>query len=144
MRLSRSVTRKPSGLESAIALVVSKRAARVGTCSRPNANIKRPRAPQAARAISIQERIIAPFAFGASQSAAIAPAKQRTRTASTNGLTVRSIRSTGGTGVDFIRESNPRDMMSLQAVRVGRDRSVLACSRDEVSAALATKAGMMG
>src|SRR5271166_2365321 len=135
MRASWSVTRRPSGLESAIALVVSKRAARVGICSRPNAKRSSPRTPQAASATSIQDRIIVLDPPGATQSAPIETARQRIRTVRANGLMVRSIRSTGGAGVDFIRGSNPKDRLSRRADSFATGL-LLACRPFEVSTAL--------
>src|ERR1700685_637847 len=102
MRDSQSGTRTPSGLESAIALVVSKRAARVGSCNMPNAYRSNPKEPQMARMTIIQVISLAPIAFGAIHTARIAPARQTRRIANATGLTVRSILSTGGGGGDFI------------------------------------------
>src|SRR5271155_2941027 len=143
MRDSWSVTRTPSGLESAIALVVSKRAARVAICTRPNAKSSRPRTPQAASATSIQDKIILLDAPGATQSAPIETARQITRTVRANGFRIRSIRSTGGAGVDFIRRSNPRDRLPLGAESLATGL-LLACRPFEVSTArglIATKTG---
>src|SRR6202020_908168 len=98
----------PSGLESAIALVVSKRAARVGSGNKPKAYSSNPNAPQTARMTIIQVISVAPMAFGASHTARSAPARQTRRIVSATGLTVRAILSTGGGGGDFIRGSDPQ------------------------------------
>src|ERR1700722_10779931 len=104
----------PSGLESVIALVVSKRAARVGSCNKPKAYSSNPKAPQTARMTIIQVISVAPMAFGASHTARSAPARQTRRIASATGLTVRSILSTGGGGGDFIRGSDPQGQCRRQ------------------------------
>src|ERR1700733_10059505 len=110
MRDSRSVTRTPSGSESAIALVVSKRAARVGSCNMPKAYRSKPKAPQTARITIIQVISVTPMALGASHTARSAPARQTRRIVSATGLTVRSILSTGGGGGGFIQDRTPRTL----------------------------------
>src|SRR5208337_258212 len=145
MRDSRSVTTRPSGLESAIARVVSNRAARVGNCKRPKAKSNSPKAPQKASATIIQVMIVMPVALGASQRARTAPARASARTAKTRGFGVRSIRSTrGGGGVEFIGGSNPWDACLRERAESIAMWPVLARSPTDVSAGERPVGGQRG
>src|SRR5271166_2592582 len=117
MRDCRSVTTRPSGLESAIALAVSERPARDGKCIRPKANSMRPSAPKNARATTAQVTMVGPSAFGANHAAAATPASASARRASTSGLAVRSIHShTGGVGVEVIFRLDPKALLDARRV----------------------------
>ena len=120
----RSVTRIPSGLESTIALVVSKRAARIGNCSKPKEKSSNPKSAAKRRARRSSGHDRTPARCGASHSATIAPAQRaRKRQDERIGRPLDSVHQGGG-GVEFIRGPDPRTCAS----RARRVRSPWACA----------------
>src|SRR5574337_174197 len=110
MRDSESVTRRPSGLESAMAFVASAPIARVCNCRTPAAKRSSAASPQNASAMTVTEMAAVEAAVGAIQTANTAAARASARPPSATGFAVHSIRCAADAGaVDFIKRVSPED-----------------------------------